>query len=162
MLKFTIRHKNEDGTLNLIDIGQDGEMRNYDVDLDGNPIVIIEADTDISRQLDLNDGVIEYHMQREWTEDYLEEKVFCLSSMDEMGHVTFVPIPDVGTAGEWGVDVVYLSERKYAYRTNNPMNDGEWSIGNLDDVADCLNEVESSWYLFIFNGKGMEYTRPAK
>ena len=54
---------------------------------------------------------------------------------------------------EWGVDVILLSESNrggtYAYRSTNPMVDGDWKIGGAPEVAEALEESETEYQEFI-------------
>lgn len=86
-----------------------------------------------------------------WNADELVSE-FDTVETSSTGYETFIGISDP-KASEWGVDVVVLSERPngnhtVAYRQSNPMNDEDWKIGDLDDVADALTQQEDNWQTF--------------
>lgn len=138
-----------------------GETATFvDTDMDGNELYEIETDIDISRELDLSDGVIMYHAKRIWDSEDIERMFGTLES-DTTGYVTFIPLFDEN-AKDWGVDVVTLKhDKQYAFRNTNPMNDGDWNIGDFDDIANELLIMEDSWYTFTMNGENMKFRNEA-
>lgn len=94
-------------------------------------------------------------MSKEWTADEIYEARFDTIQTSGRGHTDFLSVSDE-QAGGWGVDVVVLEDgagygqnMKFAYRWTNPMSDGDWELGGLDELTETLNDMELMWTEFI-------------
>ena len=70
-----------------------------------------------------------------------------LDELENIGDVTFIAVIPGGSINglEYnpdGVDVVFLTEHEFAYRRSNDAYDGDFAIGDADDIAELCEEIE--------------------